>query len=396
MTALPLAGMRVLELGSFIAVPYATALLASLGAEVIKLEPAPAGDPFRRGRDDEDPYFAQYNAGKLSLSVDLKSTEGLDLVARLLPTCDTFIHNLRPGKAEKLGLGAEQARAIAPRLAYLAVSGFGTAGPLVARPGYDSAVQSMAGLYSLLAPSNQVQAPGLPLADITTGVMAAIGLCAQLAGRARTGVGGEASTSLFEVALMLSTSSMANGSANRQVPATVARSAREQHYCLASADGRTVLIALGDSDDAWTSLMAALEEHGTPDVLLSALSYDRRVVEVDQVRERLQSRLGDLAANELVSLLSEHRVPATLARPYLEALEGSPVFAAGVLQDEPVAGIRLMRPGVSFDGARPRRSTAVPKVGAHTRELLGDLVTPEAMDDLASAGVVFWPEQSTS
>ena len=104
---LPLHGVRVMELGSFIAVPYAASILASLGAEVVKVEPLPPGDPFRRGRDADDQYFAQYNAGKKSLSADLKNARGRVVVERLLKTCDVLIHNLRPGKAEKLGLPSD-------------------------------------------------------------------------------------------------------------------------------------------------------------------------------------------------------------------------------------------------------------------------------------------------
>lgn len=391
MTSLPLTEVRVLELGSFIAVPYATSLLASLGAEVIKLEPAPTGDPFRRGLDDADPYFAQYNAGKKSISVDLKAPAGRELVVQLLETCDALIHNLRPGKAEKLGLGAEQLATRLPGLVYMAVSGFGAEGPLVARPGYDSAAQSMAGLYSLLAPESEVQAPGLPLADISTGVVAAIGVCAQLAGRTRTQSGGSASTSLFEVATMLSTSSMMHGDSSDTVD-----SARAQLYCITGHDGRTVLVALGVSEETWTSLLGALDAGSISTRTFAGLPYDQRVSDYARIKTDLQLRLGKFTASELVALLDAHAVPATVARSYLDAIDGSPEFASRVFQEGPADLVRLMRPGVSFDHRLPHRLPVVPRVGAHTQELLREVASATSLEKLATDGVVFWPNHEDS
>src|SRR5438874_2208158 len=117
MKAQPLAGIRVLEVGAYISAPYAAVFLASLGAEVVKVEP-PEGEAFRRGDQNRSAYFIQYNSGKKSIAINLKSTSGLALVKSLLPRYDVLIENMRPGKMAALGLGEEVCRAINPGLIY--------------------------------------------------------------------------------------------------------------------------------------------------------------------------------------------------------------------------------------------------------------------------------------
>ena len=121
----PLEGIRVLEFGGYISGPYAASLLCSLGADVIKVERPFVGDEFRRGLDDGSLYFKQYNAGKRSLSVDLKQPEGVELIKDLLPTADVVLENLRPGKMDALGLGRHHLTALRPDLVYVSVTGFG-------------------------------------------------------------------------------------------------------------------------------------------------------------------------------------------------------------------------------------------------------------------------------
>ena len=364
---LPLHGIRVMELGSFIAVPYAASILASLGAEVVKVEPLPPGDPFRRGRDADDQYFAQYNAGKKSLSADLKNARGRVVVERLLKTCDVLIHNLRPGKAEKLGLGYEQVAPGLPRLVYAAISGFGNLGPLGRRPGYDSAAQSMSGLYALLAREGEFQATGLPLADNTTGVVAALGVCARLAGRVRSGVGGLVETSLLEVATML-----ANGGAlGSAVRSGTGYSVRSQVYCLECADGRPVTVALGDSDELWSTL--------------SRLVADR-LEDYEAIRGLLQEYFKEVDAADAVAALRYRGIPATLVQSYRESvIEGD---AAGLLQKCP-GTVDLVRLGLSFGETRTSRIPVVPRVGEHTRALLADLRMNDETTQLEAVRAVY-------
>jgi len=383
---LPLHGIRVMELGSFIAVPYAASILASLGAEVVKVEPLPPGDPFRRGRDADDQYFAQYNAGKKSLSADLKNARGRVVVERLLKTCDVLIHNLRPGKAEKLGLGYEQVAPGLPRLVYAAISGFGNLGPLGRRPGYDSAAQSMSGLYALLAREGEFQATGLPLADNTTGVVAALGVCARLAGRVRSGVGGLVETSLLEVATML-----ANGGAlGSAVRSGTGYSVRSQVYCLECADGRPVTVALGDSDELWSTLsrLVADRSQGRLDLLTGPgwARYRDRLEDYEAIRGLLQEYFKEVDAADAVAALRYRGIPATLVQSYRESvIEGD---AAGLLQKCP-GTVDLVRLGLSFGETRTSRIPVVPRVGEHTRALLADLRMNDETTQLEAVRAVY-------
>jgi crotonobetainyl-CoA:carnitine CoA-transferase CaiB-like acyl-CoA transferase len=142
----PLAGIRVLELGGYISLPYATSLLSALGADVVKVEKPGAGDDFRRGDNNRSPYFIQHNAGKRSLSVDLKTPEGVALVKALIPRFDVLLENLRPGKLTAIGLSQAECAALRADLVYGSLTGFGNGGPLEQRPAYDTIGQSFGGL----------------------------------------------------------------------------------------------------------------------------------------------------------------------------------------------------------------------------------------------------------
>jgi crotonobetainyl-CoA:carnitine CoA-transferase CaiB-like acyl-CoA transferase len=375
----PLSGIRVMDLGSFLAAPYSTAILASLGADVIKVEPLPPGEPFRRGRGTADEYFVQYNTGKKSISVDLKNPSGRVVVDRLLETCDVLVHSLRPGKPEKLDLGFEQLAPRFPELVYAAVSGFGNVGELSHRPGYDSAAESLSGLYSLLAPEGSFQAGGLPLADTSTGIVTALGVCTALARRARTGVGGLVETSLFEVATMLATEGMVHPIDRRNPDArdtewgpssTPPYSARSQIYCITSADEVPIMLALGDSEQHWSELTRLLS---TPTALsqLGDLSYCDRVRDHRAVGEALQQTLTCVDSANLLDLLGRRGIPATRIRSYQESITGTGA-ASTVLQEMP-GQIDLVRPGFRINGEWPDRVPRVPRIGEDTRELLTEL-----------------------
>lgn len=368
----PLEGIRVLDFGAFIAVPYATAILAALGADVIKVEPLPPGDPFRRGRGSDDVYFGQYNAGKRSASIDLKTTDGRKVAHALVDSCDVVIHNLRPGKAEKLTLGYENLTASRPRLIYAAVSGFGNVGPLTSRPGYDSVAQSISGLFSLLAPVNVHEAAGLPLSDNTTGAVAAMGVCAALVRRAHTGFGGLVETSLYEVSTMLSTEAMVYrppAGAGTAGSGSSTHSARSQAFTILCADGRVIVLALGDFEGHWRALTKiASQLESTALVDAEGLDYSARVQTHSVLQDRVQQALGTFDSGRVLTLVQESGIPATIAYTYAESV----VRPDGILHELAAApGLKdMIQIGMSVDGSTPRRRFEVPHVGHHTRELL--------------------------
>ena len=147
----PLSGVHVLEFGTFVTGSYTAGLLGDMGADVIKVERPPRGDPMRAwDNTGRSPYFRAYNKSKRSVVLDLRSEKGLEACHRLIATADVLVHNYRPSVADRLGIGAGTAREINPRLVYCQISGFGDSGPYAARPSYNQVVQSLSGLDSLI------------------------------------------------------------------------------------------------------------------------------------------------------------------------------------------------------------------------------------------------------
>lgn len=199
----PLDGIRVLDLTSVVVGPTCTLLLAQQGAEVIKLEP-PEGDLLRRlggvaRNPGMAPKFLHFNRGKRSISIDLKSPEGLEIARRLAATVDVFVSNIRPNALRRLGLAWEDLRAVNPRLVHCAIAGFGSGGRYRDLPAYDTIIQGASGISSAMA--RRYGQPGyLPFvaADHMTGFLAAQAICAALVGRERSGEGQSVEVPMFE------------------------------------------------------------------------------------------------------------------------------------------------------------------------------------------------------
>jgi len=200
----PLAGLRILEIGQFIAVPAAAQILSDLGANVIKLEP-PGGDAARQAgwsADAYGPMFSAYNRGKRSVALDLADAGQRQQARRLALSCDVVLANTRPGALEKVGLGAEQLRPEAPRLVYGRVSGFGHSGAFSRRPGFDAAAQAESGMMSLNGdPAQDPTRVGFTVVDILASDMLTMGVLAALLQRGVTGAGDLVDVTLIDVAV---------------------------------------------------------------------------------------------------------------------------------------------------------------------------------------------------
>lgn len=203
----PLAGLLVVDLSRVLAGPFATMLMADLGARVVKVEHPATGDdsrsygPFLDGRSL---YFARVNRGKQSVVVDLKTPEGADLVRRLAARADVVVENFRPGVLDRLGLGAAALRAASPHLVVTSISGFGQTGPWRERPAYDAVVQSLAGLVSVTGrPGEAPVKPGIPVADLAAGLYAFGGTLAALHAARATGTGAHVDIGMYDATLSL-------------------------------------------------------------------------------------------------------------------------------------------------------------------------------------------------
>jgi len=197
-----LSGIRVVDLSRILSGPFCSMFLADMGAEVIKIEGVDDGDPVRQQgilRNGFGLYFASFNRNKKSLTLDLRSAEGKEALRRLIATADVVLDNFRPGVMEKIGLSREQLKAIKPDLVSCHITGFGMDGPYRDRPSFDFIAQAMSGFMSVNgAESEPPQRAAPPLSDLIAGAYAAMGICAALVRRERTGQGEEVSTALTD------------------------------------------------------------------------------------------------------------------------------------------------------------------------------------------------------
>jgi crotonobetainyl-CoA:carnitine CoA-transferase CaiB-like acyl-CoA transferase len=198
----PLAGIRILDLTQFLSGPYATQILADMGAEVIKLE-APQGDLARHIPphfiDGDSLYYVGINRNKKSLVIDLKQNDGIELARRIVGKCDVVIENFRPGILDKLGLSSVELRKADPRLIWCSISGFGQDGPYKDKPAYDMIVQALSGGMSLTGEPGRIAVrAGIPIGDLTAGMYAAIGILGALLKRGQTGEGDTIDISMLD------------------------------------------------------------------------------------------------------------------------------------------------------------------------------------------------------
>lgn len=389
MKAQPLAGIRVLEVGAYISAPYAGVILAALGAEVVKVEP-PEGEAFRRGEDNRNAYFIQYNSGKKSVAINLKSKTGAGLVKSLLPKFDVLIENMRPGKMAALGLGEEVCRGINPSLVYASISGFGSGGPWVDRPAYDTIGQSIGGIYSVMNDSDHRRLTGTCMADLITGVGSAMGILAALVGRERSAdrKGSLMETSLHEAVSMLTIDAMTQAYETGVDPVRKSRHSQAQNFCLDCADGGGITMHLSVSQKFWGNLARVIGRPELIDEPRFRTYDDRRVPEhYEELVRIMEDAFRRKPRAEWERLLTEADVPFAPVLTMHEVAEHEQTKWLG-LMGPMVAGLPMVRPPWRFDGARPQRSELRARVGEHTREVLREICSERELDGLIASGDV--------
>jgi len=374
--AAPLAGVRVVDLGQYIAGPGAAMALAELGASVIKIEPI-AGDQARHiGRYGESMVRA-YNRGKRSIALDLKSEAGREAAWRLIAQADVVVQNLRPGVVDKLGLGPRTVRERFPRVIYLSISGFGSQGPSKDRPGYDIAAQAESGLMSVTGePDRPPQKVGVPIVDAAAASLGAQAVLAALYGREKTGQGASIETSLLDVAMHLQAATWADFLGGGPEPTRIGDG--QPHNAPAAEvvptrDGHIVLSAY--ADEHWRRFCRVIGR----EELASDPRFDsnpQRVAHRAELRAVLRECLSQRSSEECVALLSGKQIVAGAVRSYAQVLQ-SPDLAAGGLVVEAVGadGTRYRALGLPYriDGAPPAAPPAAPACGADTDALLAEV-----------------------
>ncbi|HEX5317553.1 MAG TPA: CoA transferase, partial [Stellaceae bacterium] len=219
----PLAGLRVVDLTRILAGPFCTAMLADMGAEVIKVETPGQGDPLRgQGaiRDGLSWYFASFNRNKKSVTLNLRRDEGREALARLIRTADVLVENYRPGVLAAMGFDTARLKALRPDLVVCGLSGFGDGGPYRDRPSFDFIAQAMSGFMAVTGEAGGApMRAGPPIADLVAGLYGALGVCAALVRRGNTGAGERVGASLNSGLVSLLAFLAANYFATGEVPA---------------------------------------------------------------------------------------------------------------------------------------------------------------------------------
>ena len=260
----PLEGIRVLDLTRVLAGPYATMILADLGAEVIKVE-RPEGGDMARGTgpffDGESSYFFSLNRGKKSVVLDLKSQRGVELLLELSKRCDVLVENFVPGVMDRLGLSYDVVKEHNPRIIYASVSGFGQTGPYAQRPALDVIVQGMGGVMSITGePGGPPMRPGVSVGDIAAGLFAAIGILAALRERERSGVGQMIDVAMLDCQVALLENAFARYFATGEVPQPLGtrHPVTTPFQAFETQDGYITVAFVGGAKDQWPLFCAAI------------------------------------------------------------------------------------------------------------------------------------------
>ena len=382
MSARPLAGLRVLEFSHTVMGPTAGLLFAELGADVIKVEPAPDGDRTRRLGGFGAGFFAGFNRNKRSLAIDLKSTEGQAVMHRLVPTADVVLENFGPGTMERLNCGWEHFQPLNDRLIYLALKGY-LAGPYEHRPALDEVVQMMGGLAYINGGENAPRRIAPSANDILGGTFGVVGALAALHDRNTTGKGRHIRAGLFENNLVL----MAQFIAQHQMTGIAPKpfGARRQppwgvYDIFDTADGGRVFVAVV-SDAQWQNFARDFMPAGWADDARLKTSVQR-----EAARSWLVPGVAEVLKQWKTDALCEALEKAGLSygpiREPIDLLDDPHLLAGGALMKtkEPGGGMEIAGAALplEFDGLKAPKRSDPPQVGEQTRSILKGLGMDEA------------------
>ncbi|WP_254604515.1 CaiB/BaiF CoA transferase family protein [Achromobacter insolitus] len=392
---MPLTGIRVLDLTRIISGPYCTSILADMGAEVIKIEAPGEGDPIRRQgviKDGLSWYFANYNRNKRSVTLDLYSAQGKEILRRLIPSCDVVIENYRPGIMDKMGFGDEALKALRPDIIHCSINGFGTSGPYRDRPAFDFIAQAMSGFMSLNGGEDDPpMRAGPPISDLAAGLNGALGVVAALLRRERTGRGDSISVSLLSSMIGLLSFQASNYFASGELPPRTGN----DHGIVApyglfeTADGQ---VAIAPSNDAmYEKLLDALELpelRAHPDFRTNA----DRMLNRASIKAVIEARTRQKDSHHWIERLNQFGVPCGQVLNLQEVFDDPQVADQQMAIDVPHPDgqqVRMLGFPIKFADAPCQARSAAPALGADTDAVLEDLgLSRNRIRELREQGVV--------
>jgi crotonobetainyl-CoA:carnitine CoA-transferase CaiB-like acyl-CoA transferase len=369
---LPLAGVRVLEFCHTVMGPTCGLMLADMGAEVIKVEPAPEGDRTRVLTGFVVGAFSYFNRNKKSIGVNLKTGEGRDILYRLVADADVVAENYGPSTAERLGIGYEKLSQINPRLIYCALKGF-LPGPYEHRAALDEVAQFMTGLAYMTGPPGQPLRAATSVIDMLGGIFGAMGILGALRQREATGHGCKVRSALFESSAFLVGQYMAGQAVTGvpPVPLPVRGRSWAIYETFDAGDGEKVFLGL-TSNNHWKTFCDVFDR---PD-LKADPRYDtneKRLAAYDFVRPLVQSVVAKYTAQEIIDLLAPKGIPiGPVGRPG-DLFEDAHLNAAGgLLETMMTTGKTAKLPALPFTIAGERMGLRLdpPKLGEHTHEVM--------------------------
>ncbi len=393
----PLEHVKVLDLTRVLAGPFCTMLLSDLGAEILKVEMPGKGDDARHFgpfKGEKSLYFLSLNRGKQSISLNLKTGKGREILRELVKQVDVLVENYRPGTMEKLGLGYEELRKLNPKLIYAASSGFGHTGPDSRKPAYDMLVQAMGGMISITGwPDMPPTRVGMSVGDITASLFTTVGICSALYQRETTGEGQKIDVSMLDCQVAI----LENALARYQVDGVPPQPLGNRHPTISPFQAfktrdAYLVVAVGN-DILWQKLCAALDRDDLSQHELFATNK-LRTDNIEQLVPILEEELGRKTCDEWCHIFEDAGVPYSPINTVDKVMQHPQVLARNMIVDVPdpdigtikIAGNPIKMTSIEEE---PTRKPA-PKIGEHNSTILQDYLSysNEEIEQLKEKGVI--------
>lgn len=393
----PLENIKILDLTRVLAGPFCTMILSDLGAEVIKVEVPGSGDdarsfgPFKNG---QSLYFVSINREKESISLNLKTKKGKEILKQLVREVDVIVENYRPGTMEKLGLGYDDLKNFNPRLIYAASSGFGHTGPDSPKAAYDILAQAMGGIMSITGwPDTPPTRVGMSLGDITASLYTAIGIVAALYQRNITGKGQKVDVAMLDCQVSILENAITRYQVEKKSPQPIGN----RHPTIApfqayKASDHYFVIAVGN-DALWLKLCEALNR---PDLAQNKIfsTNQSRTAHLEELNLELEKTLITKTADEWLNIIDNAGVPCGPINTIDKIMQNRQVLARNMIvevTDHKAGTIKIAGNPIKMDTIEERHvRKPAPAIGEHNQKIYGDILglQPSEIDKLKNEGII--------